>query len=340
MLIRSRSIWALLLLTVLGLSHSRGDDGPPNLDSAGSATSATTVDPAFDRLVNLELLSQAIADLDASLAADVALQLANGERVLGRPHAAMTADNVLQLAIGLATQRRDAATIERLLTTSRSTGRTEWVAQLEAARSLLASSRAIEPEFDASGFSETALEFADHMLHGLRVAQLVGAAEGAQGFLSDIRESSLLTDAERQRLLSYCATITVTPREASDVDAASVALLLRRSRDTKSPNPQPGQIAIDITGGNVTTVLTKAEIEVTNQISLAYCSSVKIPMNGTLMIDVPKAGNVTVKAYGARDLPLFSGGTYREVYLVSKATVPVGLGLSGSGKRLKAKLKK
>jgi hypothetical protein len=59
-------------------------------------------DTAFESYVSSELFTKATESLNADLLADVALQLAEGERVLQRPHFGISSDTVSRLAYRLA----------------------------------------------------------------------------------------------------------------------------------------------------------------------------------------------------------------------------------------------
>jgi hypothetical protein len=71
-------------------------------------------DPAFAQHTNVLLLGVAWDNQDPALMTDVGLQLAEGERILMRPHRAIRSDRVLELAANLAGDRHDKATLARL----------------------------------------------------------------------------------------------------------------------------------------------------------------------------------------------------------------------------------
>src|SRR5262249_9709969 len=56
-------------------------------------------DPAFDRYVDLQLLREALASQDLPALAEMAVQMAEGERILLRPHKAFRADKLLQITM-------------------------------------------------------------------------------------------------------------------------------------------------------------------------------------------------------------------------------------------------
>ena len=103
---------------------------PPELD-----------DPAFDRYVDLGLLVRAWQRQDASLMADVAIQVAEGERILQRPRRALPAATLLELSARLATDSHDKELLERLGRIADSLGQTALKAQLAAALKLAGETR-------------------------------------------------------------------------------------------------------------------------------------------------------------------------------------------------------
>ncbi|AGA27969.1 hypothetical protein [Singulisphaera acidiphila] len=93
-------------------------------------------DPAFSRFVDLTLLRQAIARNDASQAADIALQLADGERVLLREHKILSADMAIRLAASIAVDTNDRATLQRLVKAAKNVGDDALASQIETVAKL------------------------------------------------------------------------------------------------------------------------------------------------------------------------------------------------------------
>jgi len=71
-------------------------------------------DRPYDRFVDLLVLGEAWDYHDAAWLADVGFQLIDGERVLLRPHKALDSGKVLLLAIHIAADRKDRATLARV----------------------------------------------------------------------------------------------------------------------------------------------------------------------------------------------------------------------------------
>ncbi|QDU94504.1 hypothetical protein [Lignipirellula cremea] len=102
-------------------------------------------DPVMDRMIAIDLLGQAVADGDASVITDVALQLAEAERTLHRKHAHLTSSGLLQTAMKVAQKGEDKETLDRLAEIARSTGNDKLNSQLQLAANLGGASRAVIP---------------------------------------------------------------------------------------------------------------------------------------------------------------------------------------------------
>ena len=98
-------------------------------------------DPAFDRYVDLGLLALAWEKLNPALMTDVALQLREGERILARPHKAVRSEQLLGVALRMATQQHDKETLTRLEKALAAGAAEQLQAQLKATKALLADSR-------------------------------------------------------------------------------------------------------------------------------------------------------------------------------------------------------
>ncbi len=93
-------------------------------------------DPAFEQYIDWRLLGQAWNEQDASLLADLALGLTEGERVLLRSHRALSAEQLVQWAAQVAAQNRDSRTLQRLAAVAEKNG--QLASQVQATQKLLA----------------------------------------------------------------------------------------------------------------------------------------------------------------------------------------------------------
>ena len=120
----------------------------PIMSWADEATFNKIVDPAFDMYVNPETLDLARNTPEASLMLDVALQLAEGERVLLRSHRAVSSEELLKLAAKIAAVKEDKETQQRLKLAAEKLGKENLVAEFDSIAALAGNSRGLpKPKF-------------------------------------------------------------------------------------------------------------------------------------------------------------------------------------------------
>ena len=159
-------------------------------------------DRAFDRYIDLQFLADAWAALDAAQLTDAALQLAEGERVLLRPHRAITADETLQLAAKTAVEQADAATLTRLAKIAIVRKDKELAAMIATTQKLGATSRSAGPAVDLASTSPTAYALL-HACHiDLQRAKLAGDAKVLLALAQAIPAMPLLSAEQKEQLLA------------------------------------------------------------------------------------------------------------------------------------------
>jgi hypothetical protein len=135
-------------------------------------------DPAFDQFVDLAPLSSALTKRDASHLTDIALALAEGERVLLRAHKAISAKAVFEVAIDVAVERREMESISRIKKAAESLHAPDLVSRAEAAARLTSNSRSRESEIRLSVLDTSPDSFAT-----------------AKGLLEEIHRATVLKDS-------------------------------------------------------------------------------------------------------------------------------------------------
>jgi hypothetical protein len=136
-----RLFFGVGLLALLFARTSSG--GPPGLPPE-------LVDPGFARYVDLQLVGRALREGDANTLADTALQLAEGERILLRPHRSLKVPELLQAALQLATDDRDMECLDRLAMIAEQRKDEAFAGQIAQARKLAAAARDPEAELRVS----------------------------------------------------------------------------------------------------------------------------------------------------------------------------------------------
>lgn len=148
-------------------------------------------DVSFDRYIDLLLLGEAWERLNPALMADVALQLAEGERVLLRKHKAFSAMELLNITVKIAIDRHDRETLERLQKYFEKVGDVAMVASLKATQKLAGETREIDPAFLIS-VEDTSYE--SYSVY----REIIGEAKAAQ--YVDDRETIDALEAQIDRL--------------------------------------------------------------------------------------------------------------------------------------------
>lgn len=168
-----------------------------SLDGVGASAGPTATvftknaDEAFDRYVDLAVLGRAWDEMNPALLTDVGLQLAEGERVLLRPHKAVTAAKVLDEALKAAVEKKDTATLDRLAKAADRTGNKEFAGRIAAAKLLGTASRASHPALTIA-IDEISLEGLAKF-QAVREAIQVAKLKSDRTALSDL-EKSLATE--------------------------------------------------------------------------------------------------------------------------------------------------
>ena len=206
-------IWALITAAIISVlpNLTRAQHRAPVLDSsrvlAAERQNATTdiSDPAFDVYVNPATIGRAYAGIDAVLLTDVALQLAEGERILLRARKGITAKQGLQLALKAASSKQDTASLERLSRFASLNNDQDLANQIASAQKLAAVSRDTTQQMtvpiDDVGVEEyRRIRFC---LRAIDQAKLTGDVRCLQALESDI--PTYIPDRFRQNIIRLVA---------------------------------------------------------------------------------------------------------------------------------------
>jgi hypothetical protein len=234
------ALGVLLLVTTTSTFavDKKGDSPASKLSGAsrsgGEGSPAAVKDPAFDRYVDLNLLASAWADLDAPLLCDLGLQLAEGERVLLRPHKAISADQVLAVALKVATEKNDATTLKRLAKAADGLGKKELTDKVGSATKLGSGSRAADPAL-ALPVDRTSvdafMQYKD-VLARITTAKLAGDHKALETIVKEAPKMEGLSEAQRQ----YLTKAATEAKEGLPKDAdPAVAALSKLASESRGP---------------------------------------------------------------------------------------------------------
>lgn len=159
-------------------------------------------DRAFDRYVDLRLIGDAWASLNADRLVDVALQLAEGERVLLRSHKAISSADAFRLAAKMALGQGDVGTLARLDKVAKARGDSALTAQLAAGAKLGQASRDAESGVQISVAATSQAEFAllQACHRDLKRAHLSGDVNTLKILSRTIPDLPVLSAAQKEQL--------------------------------------------------------------------------------------------------------------------------------------------
>ncbi len=240
---------ALVLLSIVSAGKARGDDPlpddapsaftakPDSVDAERDTPNPTAIsstplrdvsfsDVSFNRYVDLDQVAIALDTQGASLLTDVALQLAEGERILLRQHkSGVTAKRLLEMAAKIAAGK-DQETLARLAKAADKLQDKELVSQIALLEKMDGASRATDPALTIA--LETAnREVAGHIkrrIDAIKSADLIGDRETLREIESQLNADTVINETQKAAL----ARMVKTARDALPTEKASAADPLAR----------------------------------------------------------------------------------------------------------------
>lgn len=140
---------------------------------ADSPETNSVSDPAFNVYVNPDTLYLARNTAEASLMVDVALQLAEGEKILLRSHRAISAEEMLKLAAKVAATKGDEETLARLNKATEKLGKPELVEEFSSIAKLVGASRNAEKPVFSTGDDKVLAQFVEGIIDAIDDAALL-----------------------------------------------------------------------------------------------------------------------------------------------------------------------
>lgn len=193
---------AFISLSLVLAQFARGEVEISADAAFAEVAQAVSADPAFDRYMSLAELGDAWRSHDAAALTDAALQIAEGERVLMRPHAQLPAEKLLSVAAKLALEKKDQETLARLKRAAEVHGKPAFAAQIAATTKLGGVARS-EVGFHVS-LDETSPEeyrtFRNY-LDRIRSARIAGDGTALVALEAEIKVLPDLQPASRDYLL-------------------------------------------------------------------------------------------------------------------------------------------
>ena len=224
---------ALLGLFLLAIIvPARAQDGPSTASS----------DAAFEKYVDLDVLGAAWTEKNAGLLTDIALQLAEGERVLLRPHRGISSDQVFIAAVKVGAERKDKAALARLVKTLTALNKADLAAQAKLAEQFADKSRAVDPALTVSveGTSYVVFLLMKDTIEAIKSVKVGQNKKGIEVIVKEIPKMTELSDPQRKALLKFAKEAeTSMPKGDKAVDPF-VESLNKLSEESRAARPGGG----------------------------------------------------------------------------------------------------
>jgi hypothetical protein len=194
---------------------------------------ADIVDPAFERYADYGLLLKAYSGMNPELLTDAGLQLAEGERILLRPHKAFPADAILSLAVKAAAEKKDKAALDRLAKVAEKRDSAALKSQIAAAQKLGGQSRAIDPALMVSVDEITPEQFLvfQELVRELRRARTLGDRATVEKLAEEAKTATLPEKKRDYLVKSTSDCLAAMPKErVADPVVGSLDKLVATSR--------------------------------------------------------------------------------------------------------------
>jgi hypothetical protein len=216
--VETKGIVGLVLAGLLAVAApAAAQDGAPPVLS----------DPAYDRYVDIDLLANAWSQRNAELLTDLALQLAEGERVLQRPRKGINADQVFGAAVKVAADSNDKMALARIEKALTNLNKNELAAQAKMAQQLAAKSRAPDPSLNVSVETTPSAVFLllKDTVDAIKAARLAQNSKGLEVIIKEIPQMKELSETQRRTLLKQATQAQAdVPKDAREVDPSVDAL--------------------------------------------------------------------------------------------------------------------
>ena len=187
-------------------------------------------DPGFDRFINLSQVSEALGAMDANLMCDLALQLRQGELVLGRAHSGLSSTTLFDVALRFAVQKKDKEAVKRLASIGDATNGLKT--KVEAVKPLIESARATGPMVALDSLNPTEIETYQSYQIEIGKAAAIGDKEDLQALLAGLSEVEELSDATRKELGKNIQEAIASVPTLSESELQTLQMLSAVSRDT------------------------------------------------------------------------------------------------------------
>jgi hypothetical protein len=201
-----------------GSAAASNSDAEFNEPSRSPAEMYARMDPAFSKYVDLSLLAQAMAGPDASLLTDVALAIAEGERILVRNHrSGLNSEDLMARAVKLAARTGDKETLDRVSKAAAVANKPQWAKLVTENKEFAGVSRD-GPMIHVGKIDTDTIDLTQAVKHASDSAHIVGNREDLEHLKKVVNQSNA-DDKVKAYLLGLLEIgIKVIPDKSNDTD--------------------------------------------------------------------------------------------------------------------------
>lgn len=247
---RCAALAALLCVPQSSWGQNDLSSGPPSglggySDDFGSLFAPKSADSVFEQYASLSRLAVAWKEMNSSSMTDVALQFAEGERVLLRSHKLLTASQAFDLAIRLASENKDKDSLARLAKALEKSGDKDRLAQVNLALKTAGAARSTDPDLNSDDPKTVlVIQAVQSQIQSARVA-------GDRNHLTFIEKRLVdlsLSDKQRAALKKQLVEANDSASVGKELAGAAQAL------DAISGIGRPSEDVVSVKGNSYTTI--------------------------------------------------------------------------------------
>lgn len=196
---------SLLMWSSQNTASAQTAEKKPAETKPDSEPESSWSDPLFEKHVSLELLDQAISQGNPSQLTDCALQFARAEQILHRHHPAVSADELMEMAMKMAADQADTDALKRLAKAAEIYQKEALAKQIQNINKLVKPSRTVDPHHAAlaSTLLDSSVETFTEIkrnLAAMKVAQTLGEETALKNQVKMVTTHPLLNEKQRELL--------------------------------------------------------------------------------------------------------------------------------------------
>ena len=218
----------LALFTLVG--HAPADKPAPPKEPAAPVIPPELIDADFDKFLDMKLLMSAVDKSDAKALTDIGVKLAEGERVVKRPHKSLPAEKILLLATRAAGESHDKETLARLDQAAKELKYEKLAAAVEVGQKLASAARKVDPPVGLDQAAPEVVILYRGFAEQIRTAKTLGSKQQLDSLEKAVRSADEMGEKLKTSLVKQIAEARSAVPEKADPELDVLASLAMASR--------------------------------------------------------------------------------------------------------------